>query len=97
MKKINKSTSNFNKSENKEYEMITRNKFRRSRNFGNNSSFRIKVPEYYKMNLDRVGKYQFSGMDKIDGFTLKTIKSNKSTIEFLTDYEKKIFCQKLGE
>ena len=53
--------------------------------------------DYYKMNLDKLGRYQFSNGEKIDGFTLKTIKSNKSAIDLLNDYEKRIFLSKLDE
>ena len=47
------------------------------------------------MNLDRYGKYPFSCGEKIDGFTMKSIKGNKSTIDMLSDYEKHIFLSKL--
>ena len=56
-----------------------------------------KIPEYYQVNLDKYGKYPFSCGEKIDGFTLKTIKSNKSAINLLSDHEKKIFLSKLDE
>ena len=56
-----------------------------------------KIPEYYQVNLDKYGKYRFSCGEKIDGFTLKTIKSSKSSIDLLSDYEKKIFLSKLDE
>ena len=56
---------------------------------------RSRMPEYYKVNLDKFGKYPFSYGEKIDGFTLKTIKSNKSAINLLTEREKRIFLTKL--
>ena len=69
----------------------------RYRIFGNTNLFRTKMPEYYKVNLDKLGKYPYSNGEKIDGFTLKTIKSNKSSIDLLTDYEKSIFLSRLNE
>ena len=61
----------------------------------NSSLMRSRMPEYYKVNLDKFGKYPFSYGEKIDGFTLKTIKSNKSAINLLTESEKRIFLTKL--
>ena len=66
------------------------------KNFEDNILLKTKMPEYYKVNLDKIGKYPYSNGDKIDGFTLKTIKSNKSAIDLLTDYEKNIFLSKLN-
>ena len=62
-----------------------------------NILYKKPTSDYYKMNLDKLGRYQFSNGEKIDGFTLKTIKSNKSAINLLNDYEKKIFLSKLDE
>lgn len=56
-----------------------------------------KLPEYYKINLDNVGRYQNSPGNKIDGFTLKTIKTNKSAINLLSQHEKNIFLSSLDE
>ena len=56
-----------------------------------------KIPEYYQVNLDKYGKYPFSCGEKIDGFTLKTIKSSKSAVNLLSEHEKKIFLSKLDE
>ena len=53
------------------------------------------MSDYYRVNLDKLGRYPFSNGEKIDGFTLKTIKSNKSSIDLLNDYEKSIFLSKL--
>ena len=58
---------------------------------------RPKFPEYYQVNLDRFGKYPFSCGEKIDGFTMKTIKSSKSALNLLTDHEKRIFLSKLND
>ena len=69
----------------------------RYRIFRNTNLFKTKMSEYYKINLDNLGKYPYSNGEKIDGFTLKTIKSNKSSIDLLTDYEKNIFLSKLNE
>ena len=66
-------------------------------NFINPTLTRAKMPEYYQVNLDKFGKYPFSCGEKIDGFTLKTIKSSKSAINLLTAHEKKIFLSKLDE
>ena len=57
--------------------------------FNYKSSFVSKIPEYYKLNLDRLGNY--SNTDKIDGITLKAIKSNKSAIDILSKKEINIF------
>ena len=54
-----------------------------------------RMAEYYEVTLDKFGKYPFSYGEKIDGFTLKTIKSNKSAINLLTEREKRIFLTKL--
>ncbi len=60
-----------------------------------NILYKNKVSDYYRVNLDKLGRYPFSNGEKIDGFTLKTIKSNKSSIDLLNDYEKSIFLSKL--
>ena len=60
-----------------------------------NILYKNKVSDYYRVNLDELGRYPFSNGEKIDGFTLKTIKSNKSSIDLLNDYEKSIFLSKL--
>ena len=74
---------------------IERNK---NNNYTQSNLIRItKVPEYYQVNLDKYGKYPFSCGEKIDGFTLKTIKSSKSSVNLLSDHEKKIFLSKLDE
>ena len=65
------------------------------KSLSDNYNNKTKMPEYYQMNLDRYGKYPFSCGEKIDGFTMKTIKGNKSTIDMLSDYEKHIFLSKL--
>jgi hypothetical protein len=65
--------------------------------FINQTVMRPKFPEYYQVNLDRFGKYPFSCGEKIDGFTMKTIKSSKSALNLLTDHEKRIFLSKLNE
>ena len=65
--------------------------------FRNQNLTRMKIPEYYQVNLDRFGKYPFSIGEKIDGFTMKTIKSSKSSLNLLSDKEKKIFLSKLDE
>ena len=57
----------------------------------------MKIPEYYQVNLDKFGKYPFSIGEKIDGFTMKTIKGSKSSLNLLSDKEKKIFLSKLDE
>ena len=57
--------------------------------FNYKSSFVSKIPEYYKLNLDKLGNY--SNTDKIDGITLKAIKSNKSAIDILNKKEINIF------
>ena len=57
--------------------------------FNSNSSFLSKIPEYYKFNLDNLGHYYIG--DKIDGITLKAIKSNKSAIDILNKKEINIF------
>ena len=69
----------------------------RYRIFGNTNLFKNKMPEYYKVNLDKLVRYPYSNGEKIDGFTLKTIKSNKSSIDLLTNYEKSIFLSRLNE
>jgi hypothetical protein len=79
----------------KESKSIDNNKFYKIKKIRNNSSIRLKIPEYYKVNMDRIGVYPYSHCEKIDGFTLKTIKSNKSAIDLLTNKEKKIFLSKL--
>ena len=56
-----------------------------------------KIPEYYQVNLDKYGKYPFSCGEKIDGFTMKTIKTNKSALNLLSEREKKIFSSNLDE
>ena len=66
-------------------------------NFINQAVTRPKFPEYYQVNLDKFGKYPFSCGEKIDGFTMKTIKSSKSALNLLTDHEKRIFLSKLNE
>ena len=66
-------------------------------NFINQAVTRQKFPEYYQVNLDKFGKYPFSCGEKIDGFTMKTIKSSKSALNLLTDHEKRIFLSKLNE
>jgi hypothetical protein len=86
--KSNKIFINRNKTQNN-------NKFYKIKKIRNNSSIRLKIPEYYKVNMDRIGVYPYSHCEKIDGFTLKTIKSNKSAIDLLTNKEKKIFLSKL--
>ena len=63
----------------------------------NNFMRTTKIPEYYQVNLDKYGKYPFSCGEKIDGFTLKTIKSSKSAVNLLSEHEKKIFLSKLDE
>ena len=65
------------------------------KSLSDNYNNKTRMPEYYQMNLDRYGKYPFSCGEKIDGFTMKTIKGNKSTIDMLSDYEKHIFLSKL--
>ena len=57
--------------------------------FNNKSSLVSKIPEYYKLNLDKLGNY--SNTDKIDGITMKAIKSNKSAIDILNKKEIHIF------
>ena len=57
--------------------------------FNYKSSFVSKIPEYYKLNLDKLDNY--SNTDKIDGITLKAIKSNKNAIDILNKKEIKIF------
>ena len=103
MKKINKKTI-YNK--NTKYEkakslscsnIYDNNKFNNYKKYENINLFKTKMPEYYKVNLDKLGKYPYSNGDKIDGFTLKAIKTNKSAIDLLTDYEKNIFLSKLDE
>ena len=103
MKKINKKTI-YNK--NNKYEkdkslscsnIYDNNKFNNYKKYENINLFKTKMPEYYKVNLDKLGKYPYSNGDKIDGFTLKAIKTNKSAIDLLTDYEKNIFLSKLDE
>ena len=64
--------------------------------YGNNISLRGRIPEYYKVDLDKIGRYPYSG-EKIDAITLKTIKNNRSAIELFSDYEKSIFLGKLDE
>ena len=66
----------------------------RYHNFINQTLSRSKMPEYYQVNLDKFGRYPFSSGEKIDGFTLKTIKSSRSAIDLLTAHEKKIFLFK---
>ena len=73
------------------------NKNNRYTNFINQTLTRSKMPEYYQVNLDKFGKYPFSCGEKIDGFTMKTIKSSKSALDLLTAHEKKIFLSKLDE
>ena len=65
--------------------------------FRNHNLRKIKIPEYYKINLDKYGKYRFSIGEKIDGFTMKTIKTNKSALNLLSEREKKIFSSNLDE
>ena len=67
----------------------------KNKNYDNEYLLKGKIPEYYKLNLDKLDKFP-SNLDKIDGFTLKTIKTNKSAIDLLTNYEKKIFLSKLN-
>ena len=55
------------------------------------------MPEYYKVNLDKLGKYPYTNYERIDGFTFKTIKDNKSAIELMTDEEKRIFLSNLSQ
>jgi len=96
MKKISRKPINNKKHEYKECKSLScSNKI--DQNYGVNTSFRAKIPEYYKVNLDKLGKYRFSIGEKIDGFTLKTIKNNKSAIDLLNNKEKKIFLSKLDE
>ena len=64
-------------------------------NFLNQTVMRTKLPEYYQVNLDKFGKYPFSCGEKIDGFTMKTIKSSKSSLNLLSEHEKRIFLSKL--
>ena len=92
--KINKLGLNKKLYENRSHSTsdIISNKYRI---FENGSLFKPKISEYYKLNLDQIEKYPYSNGEKIDGFTLKTIKSNKSAIDLLTDYEKRIFLSKL--
>jgi hypothetical protein len=78
----------------KECNSVVRNKRNISKISGNNTTFRKKIPQYYKINLDKLGKYPFFTSEKIDGFTLKTIKNNKSSIDLMTEEERKIFCLK---
>ena len=59
--------------------------------FNYKSSFVSKIPEYYKLNLDKLGHFPYSISDKIDGITLKAIKSNKSAIDILSRKEINIF------
>jgi hypothetical protein len=92
MKKINYSRSIDY--EIKECNSVRRKKRNISKIIGNNATFRKKIPQYYKINLDKLGKYPFFTSEKIDGFTLKTIKCNKSAIDLMTDEERKIFCPK---
>ena len=65
--------------------------------FRNQNLTRMRIPEYYQVNLDKFGKYPFSIGEKIDGFTMKTIKGSKSSLNLLSDKEKKIFLSKLDE
>ena len=82
----------------KEYDPFSSTKKENPKKFGNYSSFsRIKIPEYYKVNLDKLGKYPYTNYERIDGFTFKTIKGNKSAIELMTNEEKKIFLTKLSQ
>ena len=64
-------------------------------NFMNQIIMKPKLPEYYQVNLDKFGKYPFSCGEKIDGFTLKTIKSSKSSLDLLSEHEKRIFLSNL--
>ena len=96
MKKISRKPINNKKYEYKECKSISCSK-KIDQNYGVNTSFKAKMPEYYKVNLDKLGKYRFSNGEKIDGFTLKTIKNNKSAIDLLNNKEKKIFLSKLDE
>jgi hypothetical protein len=59
--------------------------------FNSKRSFIAKIPEYYKLNLDKLGHFPYSISDKIDGITLKAIKSNKSAIDILNKKEINIF------
>lgn len=63
------------------------NKFK----YNSNTSFLSKIPEYYILNLDKLGLFPYSNGDKIDGITLKTIKSHKSAIDILNKKEINIF------
>ena len=81
-----KSLSCSNIIDNKKYKIIP-----------SNILYKNLTSDYYKVNLDKLGRYPFSNGEKIDGFTLKTIKSNKSAINLLNDYEKKIFLSKLDQ
>ena len=49
------------------------------------------IPEYYKVNLDNLGKLR----EKVDGITLKVNKNNVNINDLLTDSEKNIFLSDL--
>ena len=49
------------------------------------------IPEYYKVNLDNLGKLR----EKVDGITLKVNKINVNINDLLTDSEKNIFLSDL--
>ena len=95
MRKINKNINK--KSHCNEGKSLSCSNIRNSlyKNTKNEGLFRRKIPDYYKVNLDKLEKYPFSNGEKIDGFTLKTIRSNKSAIDLLTENEKKIFLSRL--
>ena len=95
MRKIYRNASDYNKVMNpEENKSISSNTFNNTK-YKNKLNTNGELSDYYKINLDKLGKYPHSNGEKIDGFTLKTIKNNKSAIELLNDYEKNLFLSKL--
>ena len=96
MIKINNTlTTKYNKKKNLSSSNIISDKYDKYRKFEKGALLKPRISEYYRLNLDKMEKYPFSNGEKIDAFTLKTIKSNKSAINLLSDYEKRIFLSKL--
>ena len=93
---INSQKSTYNENNSLSCPSLNKNNSRYI-HFRNHNLRKIKIPEYYKINLDKYGKYRFSIGEKIDGFTMKTIKTNKSALNLLSEREKKIFSSNLDE
>ncbi len=81
----------------KEYESHSNNEVNTFKKDRKNSPIKLRISEYYKVNLDKIGRYPFNSWEKIDGFSLKTIKNSKSALNLFSNRERKIFLSKLDD